>query len=95
MPVVSVRVRRQQPAHPTPQVPIPLGSYDQVEVVGHEAVAEDVERDPVRRVVDGLDERVVVGRLVEDRLAAVAAIQGMVDHASYTEARAVRGMLGG
>ncbi len=63
----------------------------QVEVVGHEAIAEQVDRQAGACVDDRLDEGIVIAGLVENGLAAVAPIDGVVPILP-TEARAVRGM---
>ena len=48
MAMVSVRVSCEQPLHPSSQVAILIGSQQQMEVVGHQAIAEKVDRHPVR-----------------------------------------------
>jgi hypothetical protein len=50
----------------------------QVEVVGHEPIAEQVHRQAGACVDDRLDECVVNARLVKDGLAAVAPIERVV-----------------
>jgi hypothetical protein len=91
MAMVALGVRREQPLHPTSQVAIMMGPQYQVEVVGHEAIAEQVHRQAGACVDDRLDEGVVIAGLVEDGLAAVARLRAWY-HILPTEARAVRGM---
>ena len=59
-----------------------MGPQYQVEVVGHEAIAEQVHRQAGACVDDRLDEGVVIAGLVEDSLAAVAPIEGVIPHAT-------------
>jgi hypothetical protein len=47
-------------------------------LVGHQAVPEDIQGEPGAGVDDGLDEGVIVPGLVEDRLAAVAAVENVL-----------------
>jgi len=50
-----------------------------VEVLGHQAVSEDIQREPGA----GVDDGVIVSWLVEDGLAAVAAVENVVPHAAH------------
>ena len=70
--VVAPRVSRQQPLHPAAEVAVAARAEHDGEVVGHQAVAEQVHRQATARVGLGLDEGVVVGRLVKHRVAAAA-----------------------
>ncbi len=58
------------------------GPQYQVEVVGHEAIAEQVDRQAGACVDDRLDEGVVIAGLVENGLVAVASIEGVISHAT-------------
>ena len=55
-----------------------LWPQDQMEVIGHQAIAQDVDRQPVPGVNHRLDERGIILVLVEHRLPAVAPIQGVI-----------------
>jgi hypothetical protein len=82
--------RREQPLRPTSQVAIMLGPQYQVEVVGHEAIAEQVHRQASASVDHRLDEGVVIAGLAEDGLAAVAPIEGVIPHATDRRASGSR-----
>src|SRR5262249_4764993 len=82
VPVVAEGLGRQQPAHPPAQVAIGLWPQYEMEMVGHEAIAEDIHRDAADSLRHGVDEGIIISRLVEDRGAAIAAIQGVVNQAS-------------
>ena len=57
------------------------GAQEQVPVVGHQAVAEQADGVPPQALGQDAEEGVEVGRLVEKVLAAVAAVEHVVDHA--------------
>jgi hypothetical protein len=59
-----------------------------VEVVGHEAIPEQVHRQTHASVNHRLDEGVVIARLVKHGLAAVAPIEGVIP---YTTDRGTSG----
>ena len=63
MAMVALGVRREQPLHPTSQIAIMTGPQYQVEVVGHEAIAEQVHRQASASADDRLDEGIVIARL--------------------------------
>ena len=82
MAMVAPGMRREQPLHPTSQVAIMMGPQYQMEVVGHEAIPEQVHRHAGAGVDHRLDEGVIIAGLVEDGLAAVAPIEGVIPHAT-------------
>jgi hypothetical protein len=51
-----------------------------MEVVGHQTIAQEVDRYASARVDHCLDEGVVIPGFVEDGLAAVAPVQGVIPH---------------
>jgi site-specific DNA recombinase len=79
--VIATGVRREQPLHPAPEVAVGVGSQYDVEVIGHQAVAQDIDGEALARIDDRLKEGIVIGGLVEDGLASVAAVEGVIPHA--------------
>jgi hypothetical protein len=47
--VLASGVGHEQPLHPAAQVAVGSGADHQVEVVGHQAVPEDIQREPAGR----------------------------------------------
>ena len=82
MEVIALGVGREQAAHPPAQVAILAGPQDPVEMVGHQATAEEVDGSVPPGPGDRLDEGVEVRRLVEDRGATMATVQGKVNEAA-------------
>ena len=80
LPMVSLGMRRQQPSHPTTKVAVGLRAHDEMKVVRHEAVAQDIQWDMPFGINNGIDKRVIVSRLVKDGLLTVAPVQGVVNH---------------
>jgi hypothetical protein len=78
--VISPGVSHKQPLHPTAQVPVALRADNQVEVVGHQAVPEDIQREPGARIADGLDKGVIVSGLVKDRRSTITTVEDVVPH---------------
>ena len=61
--------------NPPSELAIGVRPDQQVEVVGHQAIAEEIGREPGVGVADGLDEGVEAGLLAEDLIAAIAAVE--------------------
>ena len=84
----------QQPLDPSAEVAVGVGADHQMEVVGHQAVTQEVHREPGGGVAHGVDEGVVVRRLVEDLGAAVAAVEDVIpcvgDRSSCSPGHATR-----
>ena len=80
VPTHGVRVR--QPAKKVGQVAIALGPEDEVPVIGHEAVAENADRELGVGFIDNAQERLVVAVLLEERQPGDGSIQGVVDVAA-------------
>ena len=79
--VVSPGVGDEERLHDPPDGHAGLGSEDEVEVVGHQAVAVEAEQEAELRLAERGEEGVVVGVVVEDFLAVVAAAEGVEDQA--------------
>ena len=90
MTMISSGVGGQEPLHPASQVAIRMRPEHDVEVIGHQAVAEEVDRYPPSGIGHGLDEGVIIRRLVEHRLPAIAAIQGVINHPANKGASGAR-----
>jgi len=75
---MALGVGHQQPSHPPAQIAVGMGPDHQVEVVGHQAVSQQIDGPAGGGVGHGLDEGVVIGRLMENGLTAIAAIQEVV-----------------
>ena len=65
------------------------GADQQMDVVGHEAVAVELERLPLLQVGEGLEEGGVVVVVEEDRCAVVAAVDDVVDEPVVDGSQAV------
>ena len=80
MTMISSRMGCQEPLQPTPQVAITVRPEHEMEMVRHQAITEEIDRNPTLGVVHRRHKGVEVRRLVEHRLAAVPAIQCVIDH---------------
>ena len=69
---VPLRVRGEQPVHPTRKIIIRPGSHDEVQVVGHETPREQFEGDSLLRGLDEAGENGVVGKGMENGRPFVA-----------------------
>jgi hypothetical protein len=49
-------------------------------VVGHQAVSEDIQREPGAGIADGLDKGVIVSGLVKDGLSTITTVEDVVPH---------------
>jgi hypothetical protein len=80
--VIASGVGHEQPLHPSAQVAVGLGRHQQVKMVRHQTVPEHIHGKPNAGVNNGLDEGVLVTGLMEDGLAAVAAVEHVIPHAA-------------
>jgi hypothetical protein len=80
--VIASGVGHEQPLHPSAQVAVGSGTHQHVKIVRHQTVPEHIHGKPSAGVDDGLDEGVVVAGLMEDGLAAVAAVEHVIPHAA-------------
>jgi hypothetical protein len=78
MAVIAADVGVHQPGHPGAQVAVADRPEDQVEMVGHQAVGQDAHRPSPAGFLDQPGEGGVVGRLVDDLRACVAAIEDTI-----------------
>jgi hypothetical protein len=53
-----------------------------VEVSGHQAVSEDIQRKPGAGVDNGIDKGALVPGLVKDNLSTIATIEDVIPHAA-------------
>jgi hypothetical protein len=70
------------PAPSTAQVAAASRAGNKVEVVGHQAVAEDIQRETALDVDDGLDKAVTVPGPVKDGLSTITTVEDIVSHAA-------------
>jgi hypothetical protein len=82
MATVAPGTRRKQLLHPPTQISVAIRSYDQVEMVGLEAITKKIYPGTRAGIGHRLHESVVITGLVEHRLAPVAPIQYVKRHAS-------------
>jgi hypothetical protein len=82
MAVIASGIGFEQPLHPAAQAAIGSGADHQMDWLGHQAVPDDIHGNPGAGVDDGLDAGVVVSGLVENCLAAVAAVVDVIPHAA-------------
>ena len=80
--VIASGVGHEQPLHPSAQVAVSLGTHQQVTTIRYQTVPEHIHGKPSAGVDDGLDEGVLVAGLMEDGLAAVAAVEHVIQHAA-------------
>ncbi len=87
VPMVAADMARHLPLHEGAQGAVGGWLYDQVEMIGHQADADDVDRVLRFRRGEQVEERRVVAVLVEDRSATVPAIEHMVGVSGHLSAR--------
>ena len=58
--VLAAGVRREKSLHPVPEVAILMGPEYQMEVVGHQAIAQQIHRQTLASVDHRLDEGVII-----------------------------------
>jgi hypothetical protein len=75
---VAVDMTAQQPLHPVPKAIIGRRPEDQVQVVGHQTVANNAHGHAATSLADEAGEAVVVVLVVEGAGAAMAAVPSMV-----------------
>jgi hypothetical protein len=81
--MVAVRMCRQEPLHPPPEVAIAVRTHDQVEVIWHQTIPKQIQPEPLLGIGHGSDERIKIGGCVKDSLTAVTAVKSVIDHASH------------
>jgi hypothetical protein len=75
---IAAHMRVQQPMHPAAQIAILTGPDSEMEMIGHETIADQPHRDAEPGFTDQSEEALVVPRLAEDSGAGIATIQDMV-----------------
>jgi len=86
MAMVAADVTRHPPLHERAECGVGGRLHDQVEMIGHEAEAEDFDRVLRFRGGKPVKERGVVAVLMEDRRATVPAVQNMVGVSGHLSA---------
>jgi hypothetical protein len=85
--VPPLRMGQGQPAHESGKLPVGLGLVDQGEVVGHQAVGEELDGMPSDSLVEDAKEGPVVVEAVEDREVGVSAVERVIDQPSLGSPR--------
>ena len=80
VPMVAPRMGRKQPLHPTAEITIVMGPQEEMEMVRHQAVTEQINGYALASLGHRLDKSLVVGRFVKDGLPTVAPVQSVVPH---------------
>lgn len=80
--IVSLGMSRQEPLDPPSEVGIAVRPEHQVKVVWHQTIAKKIHLKSLLSFDHPIDESIVVRGLVKHRLAAIPAIQSVVDHPS-------------
>ena len=75
---IAVHLGRQQPLHPAAQVSIVVRPEYQVEMIGHQAIADQAHQHAGVRLAQKMDESVIVVGVVEYPRPAIATVQGVV-----------------
>jgi hypothetical protein len=81
--VPALRVGERQPAHEPRQVAVAVGPDQEVEVVGHQAIAEQAHPMQSHRFGQDAFEGQVVAIIVEDGEPGIGAVQGVVDQSAF------------
>src|SRR5438105_9445256 len=76
--VVTPHVRRQQPHHVVTQFAISPWPDKEVEMIRHEAVAEQAHIEALPRLPQELEEGIEIAILVKDSKAAVATVEDVI-----------------
>ena len=68
MAMIPPRMGHEQPLHPAPQVAVSMRPDHQMEVIGHQAIAQNVHGEPGMGLTDRLDEGVIIARFMKNLL---------------------------
>lgn len=90
VPVIAAHVTREPPMDERAEGIRGCGLEHEMEVVGHEAEAEDLDRIAGFRIGEQVEESAVVRVFVKDHRAGVAAVEDMVDMAGALSTRNTR-----
>ena len=77
--MVSSHMACHQPLHPSAKVPCPDRPHDHVEMVGHEAVGKNFDREKPPAQSQQISESLVILTIVEYVLLPVATVEDVVD----------------
>lgn len=78
MTMVSADMRCQEPLHPSAEVAVARRPEHQMEVVRHQAIAQNSHREPIGRGPDQFDECRVIVDLMEDLRPGIPSVEDMI-----------------
>ena len=76
--MITADMGGKQPAHVIAQVAVAARPEDEMEVVGHEAIGQEADRDAFAGLAEQLEEGSEIAVLVEDGAARVPAVENVV-----------------
>ena len=80
--VITANMRGQQPLHPATQVPIAIGLQNKMDMVGHQAGSQNIQRQTNARLTDEPNERLIIQCIVKHNGARIATIHNVVTQSS-------------
>ncbi len=87
VPVIAPYVCRQQPLHPSTQIPVMPRPNGQMEVIRHQAIGQHSHRDPSAGFLEQRTESLIIPRLVEHFPPCIPTIDDMVTDPAYRSSR--------
>lgn len=90
VPMVAAHVTGEPPLHERTEGIWSRGLQDEMEMVGHEAEAENFDRIAGFRVSEQVEEGAIVAVFVKDGRTPVASVEGVVDVAANLSTRNAR-----
>lgn len=69
---------RQQPVHPSTQIPVVGGPEGEMNMIGHETARQDTHRHTLRRVAQQIEERLVIPIRMKHLGPGIAPIDDVV-----------------
>jgi hypothetical protein len=85
--MITTHMRVLQPVHPGAEITIIFRQDDQMEVIGHQAIAKDRHGDFHAGMIDRLDKGMIIAILVKNLATTIAAIHHMVTNAANRGSR--------
>ena len=76
--VIPSNMRRQQPVHPSTEIPIVVWPESQMKMIGHETVRQDTHRNTLRRVVKQIKERLIIAVRMKYLSPGIAPIDDVI-----------------
>lgn len=83
-------MRRHQPLHPPTQVAIPVRPQHQVKVIRHQAEPGHSQRQPLTRLTNQIQKRLIVFSLVKDLRPLIASIDSVIAIPTHRSPRSPR-----